>query len=144
VVGIALVGRRGRLSAVTTRSITYGPWSARAETVTVTLTRKGKTMKTLKHVLFVLAFTLSLGLYAGLLFAQPTPGGSPGDPAIQQASCGPCSGSLSQECSAGTSCAGTINVKAKCMKACCYGTNDTTCGAKEDSLATDPGPAPTP
>ena len=56
--------------------------------------------------------------------------------------CGPCPGSIRQECTTGPCSGKSARVGAFCMISCCYGDNQEKCGAKEIMAQDPPEPLP--
>lgn len=52
--------------------------------------------------------------------------------------CGPCAGRIAQDCTTGNCGGGAAKVLAECMEACCYGSGNSLCGAREPSAAPTP------
>lgn len=52
--------------------------------------------------------------------------------------CGPCAGRIAQDCTTGGCSGGAAKVQAECMEACCYGSGNSLCGAREPAGAPIP------
>lgn len=88
----------------------------------------------IRNALLVLALSVSLGWFAGMALADS------GNTGFRN--CGPCAGSgMDQECTTGACKGGsaTVDGSTDCQYACCYGTNNATCGAT-DELQITPSP----